>query len=122
MLYRTVVRIMPEKPVPLHLFSDQSQRYRTTEETALLIAVEEYRRQHERRWPTVGEILLIAKSIGYRKVAEPRPLADVFEELRAEVETDMPQPIKSLSRKNEGKHYKPRTNENGRRTRPRLKD
>lgn len=44
------------------------------EESEFLVAMETYRRESRRRFPTACEVLEILKSLGYRKAAEPGPL------------------------------------------------
>lgn len=44
-----------------------SERFYTDEELEFLKAVERYRRETKRPYPTCTEILAIAKSLGYRK-------------------------------------------------------
>lgn len=46
----------------------------TDEEREWLCAVERYRSSKGRRFPTLREVLAIAKSLGYRKVAKASPL------------------------------------------------
>ena len=46
----------------------------TEEELNFILAMEQYRRDNRRRFLTSREILRIAASLGYRKVAEPKPL------------------------------------------------
>lgn len=43
----------------------------TDDELAFLKAVDTYKRENRRPYPTWSEVLEIAKSLGYRKVAEP---------------------------------------------------
>lgn len=44
----------------------------TDEERVFMMAVDAYKRKHNRPWPTLSEILAVAKSLGYRKVDDPR--------------------------------------------------
>ncbi len=44
------------------------------EQFAFIMAVEEYRRVNKRPFPSLTELLEIAKALGYRKVADPQPL------------------------------------------------
>ena len=44
------------------------------EQFEFIMAVEEYRRVNKRPFPSLTEILEIAKALGYRKVAEPESL------------------------------------------------
>jgi hypothetical protein len=45
------------------------------EQFEFLMAVEEYKRANARPFPTWTEVLELVKALGYRKVAEPQPLA-----------------------------------------------
>jgi hypothetical protein len=45
----------------------------TDEERAFLVAMERYKRQRRRPFPTWREVLAVVHSLGYRRVAEPRP-------------------------------------------------
>lgn len=47
-----------------------SERIYTDEETAVLAAVEEYRRKRKRQFPSVCEILGILKGLGYARAAD----------------------------------------------------
>jgi hypothetical protein len=42
----------------------------TAEELAFVRAVDDYKRRHDRPFPTLREILEILKSLGYRKVSD----------------------------------------------------
>jgi hypothetical protein len=44
------------------------------DERAFLAAVEKYKREHNRPFPAFTEVLAVARSLGYRKVAAPGPL------------------------------------------------
>lgn len=44
------------------------------EQFAFLMAIDEYKRQNDRPFPTWTEVLEVIKAIGYRKVEEPQPL------------------------------------------------
>lgn len=44
------------------------------DEWAFIQAIAAYQKTHGRRYPTWREVLLIAQSLGYRKVADPGPL------------------------------------------------
>ncbi|MDD5458344.1 MAG: hypothetical protein PHF37_03020 [Phycisphaerae bacterium] len=46
----------------------------TDEQFQFLIAIDSYRRQNQRPFPTWTEVLEVIKAIGYRKVAEPSSL------------------------------------------------
>lgn len=45
----------------------------TDEESQFIVACEAYRRVFRRTFPRVHEMLLLAKALGYRKVAQPAP-------------------------------------------------
>ena len=47
----------------------------TDDETDFVLAVAAYQKQFGRRYPTWCEVLNILRCLGYRKVAEPVPLA-----------------------------------------------
>jgi len=40
-----------------------------------MMAIDEYKRANARPFPTWTEVLEVIKALGYRKVAEPQPLA-----------------------------------------------
>jgi len=44
------------------------------EQFEFLMAIDEYKRQNTRPFPTWTEVLEVIKALGYRKVAEPQPL------------------------------------------------
>ena len=46
----------------------------TDEQFEFIMAVDQYKRANNRPFPTFTEILEIVKALGYRKVAEPRPI------------------------------------------------
>jgi hypothetical protein len=46
----------------------------TPEETEFLLAVLAYQKRFRRRYPTWREVLGVARALGYRKVAPPRPI------------------------------------------------
>ena len=46
----------------------------TDEQFEFIMAVEQYKKENQRPFPTWTEILEVIKALGYRKVAEPRPL------------------------------------------------
>ena len=46
------------------------------EQFEFLMAIEEYKRANTRPFPTWTEILEVIKALGYRKVADPQPLAE----------------------------------------------
>ena len=45
----------------------------TDEERVFLMAMERYKRERRRPYPTWREVLQVVHSLGYRRVAEPRP-------------------------------------------------
>lgn len=49
------------------------------EQFEFLMAIDEYKRANSRPFPTWTEVLEIIKALGYRKVAEPQPLAEADE-------------------------------------------
>jgi hypothetical protein len=48
----------------------------TADETEFLLAVASYQKRFRRRYPTWLEVLHIAHCLGYRKVADPVPVAE----------------------------------------------
>lgn len=46
----------------------------TDEQFEFLMALDQYKRQNTRPFPTWTEVLEVIKALGYRKVAEPRSL------------------------------------------------
>jgi len=48
----------------------------SNEQFELLMAIDEYKKQNARPFPTWTEVLEVMKALGYRKVAEPRALAE----------------------------------------------
>ena len=42
----------------------------TADEIEFGRAIEKYKREHHRPWPTFAEVLQVAKSLGYEKVGE----------------------------------------------------
>ena len=55
----------PEESFPGSDYSD--------EERVFLLAMERYKRERRRPFPSWREVLHVAHSLGYRRVAEPRP-------------------------------------------------
>ena len=47
----------------------------SNEQFEFLMAIDEYKRKNTRPFPTWTEVLELIKALGYRKVAEPQPLA-----------------------------------------------
>jgi len=45
------------------------------EQFEFLMAIDEYKRKNAKHFPTWTEVLEVIKALGYRKVAEPQPLA-----------------------------------------------
>ncbi len=46
----------------------------TDEQFEFLMAIDEYKKQNSRPFPTWTEVLEVIKALGYRKVAEPKSL------------------------------------------------
>ena len=46
------------------------------EQFEFLMAIDEYKKANSRPFPTWTEVLEIIKALGYRKVADPQPLAE----------------------------------------------
>jgi hypothetical protein len=46
------------------------------EQFEFLMAIDEYKKKNARPFPTWTEVLEVIKALGYRKVAEPAPLAE----------------------------------------------
>jgi hypothetical protein len=46
----------------------------TAEETEFLLAMLAYQKRFARRYPSWREVLQVARCLGYRKVAPPRPI------------------------------------------------
>jgi tRNA U54 and U55 pseudouridine synthase Pus10 len=46
----------------------------TDEEHTLLLAMQKYMKESNRKFPTFTEVLSVVKSLGYRKVEQPTPL------------------------------------------------
>jgi hypothetical protein len=44
------------------------------EQLEFLLAIDEYKKQNARPFPTWTEVLELIKALGYRKIAEPQPL------------------------------------------------
>ena len=57
------------------------------EQMEFLQAIDQYKRKNARPFPTWTEVLEVIKALGYRKVAEPQPLANPHKE-------SQPQPVK----------------------------
>ena len=50
------------------------------EQFEFLMAIDEYKKQNSRPFPTWTEVLEVIKALGYRKVAEPSALAECAKE------------------------------------------
>lgn len=59
----------------------------TDEQFEFLMAIDEYKRQNQRPFPTWTEVLEVIKAVGYRKVAEPRSIESF---------KDQPEPVKTV--------------------------
>jgi len=53
----------------------------TDEQFEFIKAIDEYKRNNDRPFPTWTEVLEVIKAIGYRKVAKPQPLQADKEEI-----------------------------------------
>jgi hypothetical protein len=58
------------------------ETYYTEEEFEFLKAIDKYKREHHRRFPTYHEILAVLKSLGYRKQEQPNGEARQMERRR----------------------------------------
>jgi hypothetical protein len=67
---------MPPRPGPPRTVAGPDEDFPgsdySDEERAFLVAMDAYRRRHRRPFPTWREVLHVAHSLGYRKVAAPR--------------------------------------------------
>lgn len=54
------------------------------EQFEFLMAIDRYKRKNSRPFPTWTEVLEVIKALGYRKVAEPQPLAEPKKEKHAQ--------------------------------------
>ena len=54
------------------------------EQFEFLMAIDEYKRQNSRPFPTWTEVLEVIKALGYRKVADPQPLGKTNKEQKSE--------------------------------------
>ena len=59
------------------------------EQFDFLMAIDEYKRQNSRPFPTWTEVLDVIKALGYRKVAEPQSLEQTKKEKKSK-ETKVP--------------------------------
>ena len=57
------------------------------EQFEFLMAIDEYKKKNAKHFPTWTEVLELIKALGYRKVAEPQPLAPLKEEEQSKVGT-----------------------------------
>jgi len=62
------------------------------EQFQFLMAIDEYKRANSRPFPTWTEVLEVIKALGYRKVAEPQPLAEF--KARAAVDDETTEPTR----------------------------
>lgn len=61
------------------------------EQFEFLMAIDEYKRQNSRPFPTWTEVLEVIKALGYRKVAEPQSLGQTKKEKKSkEAEVEVP--------------------------------
>mgnify|MGYP006305292281 CR=1 FL=1 len=58
------------------------------EQFEFLMAIDEYKRQNQRPFPTWTEVLEVIKAIGYRKVAEPQSLDEAKKQLEEAATSD----------------------------------
>ena len=56
----------------------------TTEQFEFLMAIDQYKQANQRPFPTWTEVLEVIKAIGYRKVADPKPLESFRKEDKEE--------------------------------------
>ena len=49
------------------------------EQLSFLMAINEYKQQNSRPFPTWTEVLDVIKALGYRRVAEPQPIEKIEE-------------------------------------------
>lgn len=54
--------------------------YMSDEQFTFLMAIDEYKKVNQRPFPTWTEVLEVIIALGYRKVAEPQPLAQFKKE------------------------------------------
>ena len=54
-----------------------------------VMAIDDYKKINQKPFPSYTEILEIAMSLGYRKVAEPQALNEMFKESAEETEEDL---------------------------------
>lgn len=54
------------------------------EQFEFLMAIEQYKKQNARNFPTWTEVLEVVKALGYRKVEEPKNLSDLDAESEPE--------------------------------------
>jgi hypothetical protein len=60
------------------------------EQFEFLMAIDEYKRQNSRPFPTWTEVLEVIKALGYRRVAEPQPLEKAKKEQKSTEEAEVP--------------------------------
>jgi hypothetical protein len=51
------------------------------EQFECVMAIDEYKKKNSRPFPTWTEVLEVIKALGYRKVAEPAPLAECAKQI-----------------------------------------
>src|SRR5210317_148047 len=57
----------------------------TSEQFEFLMAMDQYKQANQRPFPTWTEVLEVIKAMGYRKVAEPKPLESFRKEDKEEI-------------------------------------
>ena len=57
----------------------------TSEQFEFLMAIDQYKQANQRPFPTWTEVLEVIKAMGYRKVAEPKPLESFRKEDKEEI-------------------------------------
>jgi len=60
------------------------------EQFEFLMAIDEYKRQNSRPFPTWTEVLEVIKALGYRRVAEPQSLEKAKKEQKPKEEVEVP--------------------------------
>lgn len=58
------------------------------EQFEFLMAIDEYKKQNTRPFPTWTEVLEVIKALGYRKVAEPQPLEEFAKRQKAKEQSE----------------------------------
>lgn len=62
------------------------------EQFEFVMAIDEYKRANSRPFPTWTEVLEVIKALGYRRVAEPQPLAESRDDQQEVQESSQEQP------------------------------